>query len=348
MYSYLSDRLDVLEKRLEFFQSFEFNTDYQKKLLIEIEKNIETDITISFEGAKSFLEGLLKAMLFYIDEIAKDGNINTLYKECCQKYKSLSPENIIASNGHILNEDRNASGDMSHGKNPLVLNQISKSRQLFYLDFCFAVSKYCINAFIEEIDNDLSLTVQYENENEFNNYLDDIESEFNDLLLSKGIKTQYSEIIFNEENEKYIEDLANYNDEKLKEKKTEVAKDVEIDGSENLQKEINLVFFPKVYLEIPSNYQIPQSLNSFIEDISKKYNLEKQIIKKDIHLSVTKDRIEIEDIKKSLKTKGYSFKEMKEIKDSLIKRFELALTDKVKKEISKLLNKRQKKNREQK
>jgi hypothetical protein len=337
MYEYLKDRLDILSFKFDKLKDceYKYNIDYHKAMLLDVERNLDTKITISFEGAQSLVVGLLKSMETYkSDNESKikqkeEGRINALYNKCIKMYAPLESIRVINTHAHSANEDRNSHGDIAHGKDPLVFNQLPPSQQQFYIDFCLSTYKYCLNSFIEQIDIDIDNNIsEYSVNSKFNNYLDEQEYEFNKFLREKKIKIRYSELLFNESIGVYTDALIEYN-----------ASDEDFEDLD--YGDINNNIDYSLYIDSHSSsidFNVLDILKKDIYSISKTYTINVDILSKDIIKSILKDRIELSDVAKEFtKNKELQLldklKKIKSIKSDL----EKILTLKTKEKIIKLI-----------
>lgn len=222
MYEYLKDRLDLLDDKLKDYKSVSYNVEYHKNKLSIIKNNIDSEITASFDNSKTLVEDLLLALCTYKNlPRPNNSNIQSLYGNVRKKYIKFitkdaeDTDRVFNNTARNIIDDRNHNSDSCHGRDPIDISQLPLSRQHFYVDFCLSVFKYCLNGFIEQIDIDYADSLKYENNEAFNAFLDDSEDEFNRLLLKKGIKhITYSKLLYNEDPDKYREDLEDYIDYK--------------------------------------------------------------------------------------------------------------------------------------
>lgn len=198
---------EILKQLEERYSSI----DYYNILIDEIETNVTTNPDIAIESCKAILEGMAKYIWKQIDplynaDIANSMDFHPLFKKSAQKLaefnEDVETDFINKANKLIVSigEVRNKRGDISHGKlspkeyfsdahfSNLVVNMTDNL--LYYILGCFAkVSP------VKELS--------YEDNQDFNIFLD-AENEFGDL--------SYSLALFQQDIERYKQELLNYQD----------------------------------------------------------------------------------------------------------------------------------------
>ncbi len=199
--------MDNLRKELRRIENY--NLEYYNDLIDIIEKyqNDKPDITI--ETCKAIVEGLSKLVLHLIKQtpihqLDKSNDVQTLFKDAVgalQDQESFD-ETIVRRLGtivHYIGEKRNEHSDISHGR-------ASVKEQISCPDLAYAVAGFTESLCVYMLKKLACFLddspIKYEDNEEFNDYLD---SE-----TSIGGKLLYSKALFEQDFENYELQLAQF------------------------------------------------------------------------------------------------------------------------------------------
>lgn len=196
-------------------------------LLLAIEANVESEPDIAIESCKSLLESIAKTILnkldaTYNDKKANDTAVHTLLgnaKQLLLENVSENQEAIITrftSSVQAINDVRNASGDISHGKKLPKEKRSSVQFAKTIKSFTDSFASYLLYLFLS-IDFSYQEPPKYEDNQEFNEKLDEANPIGERLLYSKALFDQdflvYEDLLdsYNQNKEQLIQELASSN-----------------------------------------------------------------------------------------------------------------------------------------
>ncbi|MFA5923151.1 MAG: abortive infection family protein [Methylococcaceae bacterium] len=194
----------------------EWLSEYET-LLLEIEVNIENEPDISIESCKSLLESIAKNILkrldsTYSEKKASDTDVHVLLKNAKEKLleKILDSEDDLIkrliSVVQRITELRNERGDISHGKTLPKKTRSSVQLAKTIKSFTDAFASYLLHLFLS-IDLLYQEPLRYEENPDFNQFLDEINPMTGGLLYSKALFHQ-DLTSYEEELETYKSDLS--------------------------------------------------------------------------------------------------------------------------------------------
>ena len=186
------------------------NLEYYGSLLDVVETYIEEKPDIAIETCKSVIEGISKLVIYLLKKEPlhklKDSDFQTLFKEALselEKDSEFFDAVLIKRFGtavHYLAELRNQHGDISHGKASLK-EQINDAD---FSEMVIGVTDSICTYMLKKLDQHQLADdeLQYDKNDEFNAYLDD--------LYPLDGKVRYSKALFEQEPETYEMQLGDY------------------------------------------------------------------------------------------------------------------------------------------
>lgn len=182
------------------------------KLISVIEEKIDSEPDIAIEICKSLIEGVSKTIILYLDKSESRATLKKLdfqpiVKKAFETLSIFDPEfevdfvRRIASLIQIMAELRNSRGELSHGQ---VYPKDENSRDIFAIlvvDISDALLSYMLTS-LYALDLELHEAISYDNNPEFNQYLDE-------LYPDIGIK--YSKALYDQDYIQYTQQLFDMN-----------------------------------------------------------------------------------------------------------------------------------------
>lgn len=191
---------------------------YYISILEKVENNYEKNPDISIESAKALLEGISKTILLRLKISETLLSVNKmefpeLFKNACwsiQRHASLEEDFIHRASAMIqrLAELRNKRGDISHGKASPKIEVSTASSAKMIMHITDAILCYLLEIYFK-IDLSLKEIINYEENIEFNEELDEIYSAPN---------ISYSRALFDQDKILYKDQLIEFLDKKMQEK----------------------------------------------------------------------------------------------------------------------------------
>ena len=182
--------------------------EYYDSLLDVVEAYTEEKPDITIETCKSLIEGISKLVIHLSTKEPlhrlKYWDFQHLFKEALSELEKNSESfdshlsNRLGSAVHYLGELRNQHGDISHGK-------ASLKEQVHDADFSemvIGVTDSICTYMLRKLDQSTDDELQYDKNDEFNNYLDE--------LYPLDGKVKYSKALFEQEPETYEVQLGDY------------------------------------------------------------------------------------------------------------------------------------------
>ena len=182
--------------------------DYYDSLLDVVEAYIEEKPDITIETCKSIIEGISKLVIHLLKQeplhTLNSLDFQELFKkalsELMQDSKSFERDltNRLGSTVHRLGELRNDHGDISHGR-ASVKEQINDAD---LSEMVIGVTDSICTYMLRKLDQLTDDELQYDENEEFNNYLDD--------LYPLDGKVRYSKALFEQEPQTYAMQFGDY------------------------------------------------------------------------------------------------------------------------------------------
>ena len=182
--------------------------DYYDSLFDVVEAYIEEKPDITIETCKSIIEGISKLVIHLLKQeplhTLNSLDFQELFKkalsELMQDSKSFERDltNRLGSAVHRLGELRNDHGDISHGR-ASVKEQINDAD---LSEMVIGVTDSICTYMLRKLDQLTDDELQYDENEEFNNYLDD--------LYPLDGKVRYSKALFEQEPQTYEMQLSDY------------------------------------------------------------------------------------------------------------------------------------------
>lgn len=176
---------------------------YYIPLMEKVEKNLHQHPDISIETSKSLLEGISKTIVERLDAGQKRKDIekkdlSPLVKEALNHLKFNDDQFEVdfttrcASLAYALGELRNARGDISHGK--AVPKELCSSSDLsrFAMLMTESLLLYMLKSYFK-IDPGVEPEIDYEDNADFNDYLDELNPLDGKPLYSRALFDQFLE-----------------------------------------------------------------------------------------------------------------------------------------------------------
>lgn len=187
---------------------------YYKIIIDKIEENVSSNSDIAIECSKSLIEGICKTIFLRLDESITKNEVDSfdvqdLFKNTCWRLStSKYPiEEAFSRQGYNLvkrmGEIRNDRGDISHGKSSPKEFVSTKQSARMIMGVTDSISHYLLDHFFK-IDLSHKDELQYEDNPEFNEYLDEAYLDFS---------VSYSEALFYQDRVAYEEQLRDFKDE---------------------------------------------------------------------------------------------------------------------------------------
>lgn len=196
----------IIQDNLEIFPEF----SYYFTILDEINENIQNNPDISIESCKSLIEGISKKILDYAEiayvEEPRPDSPKVLIKKVMDFFVLYDPNlheayvSLVADLVKELSDLRNKRGDISHGRSAPKKLQSDSNISIMVAEITDILVNHILTIFFSE-DIPKTSILLYENNEEFNNYLD----EDNEI---EGIK--YSKALFDQDIVLYKEKLKEY------------------------------------------------------------------------------------------------------------------------------------------
>jgi len=182
--------------------------EYYDSLLDVAEAYSEEKPDITIETCKSLIEGISK-LVIHLSTKEPLHRLNSwdfqhLFKEALSELEKNSESfdsdlsNRLGSAVHYLGELRNQHGDISHGKASLKEQKNDADFSEMVIGITDSICTYMLRKLDQLIDDEL----QYDENDEFNNYLDE--------LYPLDGKVRYSKALFEQEPETYKVQLGDY------------------------------------------------------------------------------------------------------------------------------------------
>ncbi len=246
--------MDKLKKELRRIEKK--NICYYVSLIQIIEEYREEKPDISIETCKAILEGISKLVIHVIrqdpiHELDKKKDLQTLFKDALKvlNNQSVFDEEMVKRLGsvvHYIGETRNKNSDISHGR-------ASIKEQKSCCELAFLISgftEYTCIYMLKKLESSLDEDLCYEDNENFNSYLD----EENPL----SGKLSYSKALFEQEFKTYKIELDKFTDSKNEE---------EFDKEAITYKDVSQKATKQQFLKICHRYslnaaQVEQALNS--------------------------------------------------------------------------------------
>lgn len=214
--------------RAELKQARHFEAKYYKELLDTIDTYVSEKPDITIETCKSIIEGLSKLILMELEQTPEgdfrkpDLNLAKLFKDARSalkkhidkpRFEIVYEDTIVEPYGNIpnileqlLNPEvvarigilRTDHGDISHGRTPLKEQVNDEALAELIIGLTDSICSYMLRKF-HEVKEDVLL---YEDNPDFNEYLDE--------LYPLSGKVLYSKALFDQEFETYGEELEDY------------------------------------------------------------------------------------------------------------------------------------------
>ena len=182
--------------------------EYYDSHLTLIEAYIDEKPDISIETCKALIEGLSKLALHMLNqeplESQKSEDVQSLFKRALkelQKGRGFSDIDLVNRAGsvvHYIGELRNEHGDISHGRASLK-DQVNDAD---FADFIIGITDSLCTYMLRRLDQLAEVELQYEDNPEFNAFLDEA------YPLGNGVR--YSKALFDQELETYEIELGDY------------------------------------------------------------------------------------------------------------------------------------------
>lgn len=187
---------------------------YYKNIIEKIEENVSSNPDISIECSKSLIEGICKTILVRLDDSITKKEVNNfdvqeLFKNACWRLSTTEHpiEEAFSRQGYNLvkrmGEIRNGRGDISHGKSSPKEFVSTKQSAKMIMGVTDSIAHYLLEHFFK-IDLSHKDATKYEENSDFNDYLDEAYLDFN---------LSYSEALFYQDRVAYEEQLRDYKDE---------------------------------------------------------------------------------------------------------------------------------------
>ncbi len=200
--------LDLLKNKEDIFPEL---LEYSRIIKV-INDNKEISPDISIESSKSLLEGLCKFILSKIDSTFSpkdDPSTSDVFKQAIEKISenndSFEPDFTSRNCAVIqrLSEIRNQRGEISHGRAYPTEEKSSQILAEYIIQITEATGIYVLTSFFD-IETPVIEEILYENNPEFNEYLDEM---YPELTIS------YSKALYDQDPIAYNELLEDYKQE---------------------------------------------------------------------------------------------------------------------------------------
>ena len=213
--------------------------EYYELHINQIEKNKVTHPDVAIETCKSLFEGISKTILLSLDKTLESSDVDKLdfqplFKKSMTKLNEYNEflegdfVNRASSLIHLLGEIRNKRGDISHGRKSPKEVYSSKDFSKFVVDMTDYLLYYILSHFFA-IDIMEYKDINYEDNDEFNKYLDE-------AFTLDGIVV-YSKALYNQDYFAYVEQLKEF--ESNKEEEVEEPEEVEVSEEEPEEIEVS-------------------------------------------------------------------------------------------------------------
>lgn len=196
-----------------------FDAKYYKELLDTIDNYVNEKPDITIETCKAIIEGLCKLILMELEQTPesyfkdKDLTLAKLFKEARNSLKKHIDDNladIVYDNSIVLEYGviptlleqllrtevvtkvgiiRNEHGDISHGRTPLKQQVNDEDLADLIVGLTDSICSYMLKKFHQVKEE----AVHYEDNTDFNKYLDEMHSLENDIVYSKALFEQQPE-----------------------------------------------------------------------------------------------------------------------------------------------------------
>lgn len=193
------------------------NLEYYFTIINHSQKHLHESPDISIESCKSLIEGICKLILSSLDKNYNDKEIskksfrditNRALNEIAKYKEHIDDRSFISQTLKFvdtLSETRNARGDISHGKVSPKPEKSSPQLAVLVFDMTKAILTYILDIFFSIEKQELENIVEYKDNPDFNNMLDD--------EVKLGGKLKYSLALYEQDPIEYFDRLELYLEE---------------------------------------------------------------------------------------------------------------------------------------
>ena len=193
--------------RREISKIKKYRLEYYDSLLDIVENYIDEKPDITIETCKSVIEGISKLVIHLLKQeplsTLNSSDVHNLFKEALStlgensEFLDSDLTKRLGSVVHYLGELRNDHGDISHGK----ASYKAQINDADLSEMVIGITDSLCTYMLKKLDQ-LTDEIQYEGNEEFNNYLDE--------LYPLDGKVMYSKALFEQEPETYEMQLGDY------------------------------------------------------------------------------------------------------------------------------------------